>query len=153
MFSRSANSLVSTYLVYHLVSVQRFLIHSLCSTTLNNKHTQSRSPCLHPTTKSLAMAIPLLTISHQGHGLMYVENVLGNSLPNQPGTPIMKGAIDQKMEQLKHQDASMTLILFQLEQMKDKIIQHKPTNWQPICLTTGNPIACTNQLIWLSSKL
>jgi hypothetical protein len=59
---------------------------------------------------------------------MYVENVLGNSLPNQPGIPIMKGAIDQTMEQLKHQDASMTLILFQLEQMKDKIIQHKPTN-------------------------
>jgi hypothetical protein len=59
---------------------------------------------------------------------MYVANVLGNSLQNHPGTIIMRGAIVQKMEQLKHQGASMTLRLFQLEQMKDNIIQPKPTN-------------------------
>jgi hypothetical protein len=80
---------------------------------------------VHPTTRSLAMAIPNQTISHQGHGLMYVANVLGNSLQ---GTIIMRGAIVQKMEQLKHQGASMTLHLSPLEQMKDNIIQPKPKN-------------------------
>ena len=83
---------------------------------------------VHPTTKSLAMAIHNQTVSHQGHGLIYVANVLWNSLRNHPGTITMRGAIVQKMERLKLQDASMTLILFKLEQMKDNIIQHKPTN-------------------------
>ena len=73
------------------------------------------------------MAIPILTISHQGHGHSFVENVLGNSLPNQPGIPIMRGAIDQPMEQPKHQDASMTIVPFQLEQIQDKFIYHMPT--------------------------
>jgi hypothetical protein len=83
---------------------------------------------VHPTTRSLAMAIHNQMISHQGHGLMYVANVLGNSLRNHPGTIIMRGAIVQKMEQLKHQGASMTLHLSPLEQMKDNIIQPKPKN-------------------------
>ena len=74
------------------------------------------------------MAIPLLTISHEGHGHLFVENVLGNSLPNQPGIPIMRGAIDQTMEQHKHQDASMTIVPFQLEQILDKLIYLWPTN-------------------------
>ena len=66
-----------------------------------------------------------------------MENVLGNSLPNQPGIPIMRGAIDQTMEQHKHQDASMTLVPFQLEQIQDNFIYHMPTTRQPICLTNG----------------
>jgi hypothetical protein len=74
------------------------------------------------------MAIPILTISHQGHGRSFVENALGNSLPNQPGIPIMRGAIDQTMEQHKHQDASMTIVPFQLEQILDKFIYLWPTN-------------------------
>ena len=49
LFSKSANSVVSKYL-YHLVSVQRFLIHSLCSTTLNNKHTTSNNQSSGPWT-------------------------------------------------------------------------------------------------------
>ena len=83
---------------------------------------------VHPTTKSLAMAIHNQTVIHQDHGLMYVENVLWNSLRNHPGTITGRGAIVQKMEQLKHQGASMTLHLSPLEQMKDNIIQPKPKN-------------------------
>ena len=86
---------------------------------------------VHPTNKSLAMAIHNQTVIHQDHGLMYVENVLWNSLRNHAGTITGRGAIVQKMELLNHQGASMTLHHSPLEQMKDDIIQPKPDIIQP----------------------
>jgi hypothetical protein len=83
---------------------------------------------VHPTNKSLAMAIHNQTVIHQDHGLMYVENVLWNSLRNHAGTITGRGAIVQKMELLNHQGASMTLHHSPLDQMKDEIIQPKSEN-------------------------
>ena len=69
----------------------------------------------------IPMEIPILIVNLD-HGRLFVESVLENSLPNQLGIPIMRAAIDLPVDQHKHQDVFMTIVLFQLELILDKFI-------------------------------
>ena len=135
IFSRSTDSLISTF----VVSVQRWLLHSLWPTTPHNTHinnNKTNSSCLLQITKSLGMDIPILMeipilIVNLDHGRLFVESVLGNFNRDQLGMLIMKNAIDLLVDQHELQIVSMTIDPSQLELILDDSCLWL-TQWHPI---------------------